>query len=449
VRRPRGGKSSGAARTREPVKEKRTRLWRAMYVDLDGQVRQAGRFRAKGAAREHSQDVVDKLNRGGGDPALTPSLIDFLDEWARRFPRHPRTEETNRERLERYILPYLPKGGHEQLGEVRRRTLLAVQDQLLRAGLSKTTIDGAFASLSALFRDAIELEYLEANPAHRLRVRPNDPRLSPALEPVARRAVPPQEIHAFMKHVRPDYRAVCWTPVLTSARPAELFAMRRRDIDRERQMIFVAETLTRYGKQMEGLKQTHHISDRGRRGRWLLFPEVLYEMLDERPRHLSGLLYPSPRGRRWSVRNFYRDVWDPARKKSGVSFKLARHRGVAGGGVVGAHRARDRGVETPPAGSERHGTRIGCRAMPKPAVHKNVAKKWLLFELPLWKARKPGLSRRRSRFESRRSRSGAAKRRLPASSLSPSDDVGARSELKGGTLARVSFGAAGRNARRT
>ncbi|HKF80598.1 MAG TPA: hypothetical protein VKB17_07210 [Thermoleophilaceae bacterium] len=40
-------------------------------------------------------------------------MIDFLDEWSRRFPRHPRPGETNRERLERYILPHLPKGGHE------------------------------------------------------------------------------------------------------------------------------------------------------------------------------------------------------------------------------------------------------------------------------------------------------------------------------------------------
>ncbi|HKF80599.1 MAG TPA: hypothetical protein VKB17_07215 [Thermoleophilaceae bacterium] len=65
VRRRRRGKSTGAARTREPVKEKRTGLRRAMYVDLDGRARQAGRFRAKGDARQRSQEVVDDLNRGG------------------------------------------------------------------------------------------------------------------------------------------------------------------------------------------------------------------------------------------------------------------------------------------------------------------------------------------------------------------------------------------------
>ncbi len=322
VRRRRRPKSAGAARTREPVKEKASGLWRAMYVDSDGAPRQAGRFRTKGDARAASQRVVEELNLGGDDPGATPSLLDFMDDWTRRFPRHPRTEETNRERLERYIFPYLPMRGHERIAMVRRRDLLGVQDELLRRRLSKTTIDGAFSALSALLRDAVELEYAEANPAHRLRVRPNDPRLDPIKQRPARRAVPPEEIHAFMKHVRPGYRAVCWTPVLTSARPAELFAMRRQDIDRERQTIFIGETLTRYGKQMDGLKQTHHVAARELRGRWLIFPSALYEMLGERPTHLSGLLFPSPRGKPWNVRNFYRNIWDPARKKAGVSFTL-------------------------------------------------------------------------------------------------------------------------------
>ena len=319
---PRRRKRLGLARTREPVKERSSGLWRAMYVDLEGSPRQSGRFRTKGEAREASQQTVDDLNRGSGDPAWTPSVLDFLEDWNRRFPRHPRTEESNRERLERYILPYLPRHGHEPIGHVRRRDLLEVQDQLLRRQLSKTTIDGAFSALSALFRDALELEYVEANPAHRLKVRPNDPRLQPARSAKGRRAVPPAEILAFIDQVRPGYRAACWTPLLTSARPAELFAMRRQDIDRERQMIYVAETLTRYGTTMEGLKQTHHVASREKRGRWMLFPAVLNEMLSERPSHVSGLLFPSPRGRPWGVRNFYRDVWEPARKRAGVDFTL-------------------------------------------------------------------------------------------------------------------------------
>lgn len=196
------GKAADVARTREPVKEKASGLWRAMYVDLDGAIRQGGRFRTKGEARAASRSIVDDLNRAGHDPAEMPSVLEFVTDWTRRFPRHPHTEETNQERLARYILPHLPKQGHESMTQVRRRDLLEVQDELLRRGLSKTTIDGAFSALSALFRDAVEIEYLEANPAHRLRVRPNDPRLKPVRAANKRRAVPPEEIRAFMAHVR-------------------------------------------------------------------------------------------------------------------------------------------------------------------------------------------------------------------------------------------------------
>ena len=108
VRRERRRKPLGNARTREPVKEEASGLWRAMYVDPEGNPRQAGRFCTKGDARQASQSVVDELNRAGDEPGSTPSLVEFMEDWPRRFPRHPRTEETNKERLERYILPYLP-----------------------------------------------------------------------------------------------------------------------------------------------------------------------------------------------------------------------------------------------------------------------------------------------------------------------------------------------------
>src|SRR4051794_17105658 len=36
----------------------------------------------------------------------------------------------------------------------------------------------------------------------------------------------------------------------------------------------------------------------------------------------SGVLFPSPRGKLWAVRNFYRNVWAPAQARAGVSFRL-------------------------------------------------------------------------------------------------------------------------------
>jgi integrase len=87
-------------------------------------------------------------------------------------------------------------------------------------------------------------------------------------------------------------------------------------------MIYLHQTVDRYGHLMNGLKGTHHIAEHDKRGRWTLFPRALIEMLESRPVELSGCLFPSPRGKLWAVRNFYRNVWTPAQERAGVSFAL-------------------------------------------------------------------------------------------------------------------------------
>jgi integrase len=82
-------------------------------------------------------------------------------------------------------------------------------------------------------REFMEEELLDANPARGFIVKPGDPRLQPLRPARRRRAVPPAEIHKFMRVVRPRSVAACWAPLLTGARPGELFATRGDDIDRD------------------------------------------------------------------------------------------------------------------------------------------------------------------------------------------------------------------------
>jgi integrase len=320
--RGRARKSTGIARSRQPVKDRVSGLWRARYVDLDGEVRQSGRFDRKGDAIAHTTALVARLNRDGRPASRVPTLLRFLEEWPERFPRHPRTMATNRERIRRYLLPLLPDGGELPLDELRRADLRAAQDALLRRRLAKTTIDGAFSALSALLRDAVDIELIDANPAARLRVRPADPRLDPIRGEIERRAVPPAEIHAFIAAVPAKHHAVCWAPLLTGCRPGELFAMHRGSLDRRRELIYLHQTVDRYGTLMDGLKGTHHIADEAKRGRWTLFPRPLAELLEQYPAAVSGILFPSPRGKLWAIRNFYRNVWTPAQARAGVHFTL-------------------------------------------------------------------------------------------------------------------------------
>jgi integrase len=322
IERERASKPAGVARVRQPIKDPTTRLWRSRFVDLDGVVRQAGRFERKGDAVAHTAALVAQLNQDGRSSSRVPTLTGFLEEWPRRFPRHPRTQATNSERIQRYLLPLLPNQGEVPLDEVRRADLRAAQDTLLRRRLAKSTIDGAFSALSALMRDAIDIELIDANPAARMRVRPADPRLDPKRGPVERRAVPPAEIRAFIAAVKPKHQAACWAPVLSGCRPGELFAMQRGDVDREREMIYLHQTVDRYGHVMNGLKGTHHIPDQAKRGRWTLFPRPLLDLLAEHPSAVTGFLFPSPRGKVWGIRNFYRNVWTPAQQQAGVAFTL-------------------------------------------------------------------------------------------------------------------------------
>ena len=97
-------------------------------------------------------------------------MREFFDRWPARFPRHPRTTATNVERLERYVLPYLPRQGDFPLEQLKRAMLREVTAERLARGLSKATIDGTFGSLSAMLSDAVDDEILDANPARSDRV---------------------------------------------------------------------------------------------------------------------------------------------------------------------------------------------------------------------------------------------------------------------------------------
>ncbi|MGZ4279071.1 MAG: tyrosine-type recombinase/integrase [Solirubrobacteraceae bacterium] len=311
---------------RQPVRCRRTGMWLARYRMPDGRVRQAGRFARKSDAQ---QAIIDALatREAGIVAARSVTVVEFLARWPEAFPRHPRTTSTNVDRITRYVLPHLPGRGRLPLSELRRPMLREAQAALLRKGLAKETIDGAFSSLSAMLTDAVDDELLDANPGRGLRVKPNDPRLKPARPPRRRRGVPPEEVGAFIAAVEPRWRAVCWAPFLTGVRPGELFAMRREEIDREAGLIYVHETVDRYGRLQPGLKSTHHIAERELRGRWTLVPASLLALVDAVPPSAEGLLFATRRGKLWSHRNFYRDVWSSAQERSGTSFTLydARH----------------------------------------------------------------------------------------------------------------------------
>lgn len=366
TRRGRPAAERGIARTIAPAALRsdkgKVTAWRAQFRDADNRKRQIGVYRTQVAARRATEDHVTELN-SDRTPLESVTLGEWMDLWPTRVGRDPRTIKTHRTRIEAYIYPHLPGGKERRLTQITRTHLHDIQGALLGRGLSKTTIDGAISSFSAVLGYALREHRIETNPALSARIDPADTRLKPTRKRRERRWVPPEEAGRLLDAVDPRHWALVLTPFLTGVRPEELLALRRQDIDNDRQLILVHQRVTPHGGRPDkpgvlkpGLKERRRLVREAPeiRGRWVLFPRVLHPGRSGRAIRAPGdekvvaltrsdFLYVTRRtrgargeeltevqkrqGSLWSQRNLYRDVIEPAREAAGVEFTVydARH----------------------------------------------------------------------------------------------------------------------------
>ncbi len=95
------------------------------------------------------------------------------------------------------------------------------------------------------------------------------------------------------------------------------FALRRRqDFDGE---MFIVRRTAHEGTILEGTKTDHGGESPGR---IVPCPPGLGELIEALPSRIDiDLLFPTPTGRLWRERNFYRDVWYPAQEASGIDIR--------------------------------------------------------------------------------------------------------------------------------
>ena len=118
---------------RQPVRCQGTGLWLARYADEDGRIRQAGRFERKRdaqAAIVQAMAAVEATTAVSEEPRPV-TFREFFETWPERFPRHPRTIDTNKQRIELYVLPHIARGGDFPLEELRRAMLRELMAKLL------------------------------------------------------------------------------------------------------------------------------------------------------------------------------------------------------------------------------------------------------------------------------------------------------------------------------
>jgi len=245
-------------------------------------------------------------------------LGEYFSTWLTRHPRSERTNATNEHRIGRVLEVEIEGLPLKQwpMRELRRRHALALGDHMLRIqGRTTTGVVAILRALSAMAEDAITDEVADLNPFKGVRVRSNDPRAKKKRRPI--RVFSFEEMHAFAKAAG-RYEALVRVFTDTGMRLGEVLPLRVEDFDGE--TLKVRRT-AHEGAILEGTKTDHGEHDAGRT---VPVPATLAWMLEAQI-NLNGpdcaLLFTTPTGRMWRERNFYRDVWKPAQRASGLDIR--------------------------------------------------------------------------------------------------------------------------------
>ncbi|HWO83968.1 MAG TPA: site-specific integrase [Solirubrobacterales bacterium] len=294
-------------------------VWMARYTGRDGKrhIAKLTWNRGKGTFRRKA-DAQKAIDGTYGLSDRPDTLGDYAATWTERHPRPERTNATNDHRISQVAdveIEGIPLKDWP-LRELRRRNTLALVDHMLRTeGRATTGAVGILRALSALAEDAITDEVCDLNPFKGVRIRANDPRAKK--KPLPIRVFTFEEMHRFAKAAG-RYEAMVRVFTDCGLRLGEVLPLRHEDFDGETLQV---RRTAHEGQILEGTKTDHGEPDAGR---VVPVPATLAWML-EAQMNLNGpdcqLLFPTPRGRLWRERTFYRDLWKPAQETSGLDIR--------------------------------------------------------------------------------------------------------------------------------
>jgi integrase len=294
-------------------------VWMARYTGRDGKryIAKPTWNRGKGTFRRKA-DAQKAIDEAYGLSDRPDTLGNYAAKWTERHPRSERTNATNDHRISRVAdveIEGIPLKDWS-LRELRRRHTLVLVDHMLRTeGRATTGAVGILRALSAMAEDAITDEVCDLNSFKGVRIRANDPRAKKKPRPI--RVFTFEEMHRFAKAAG-RYEAMVRVFTDCGLRLGEVLPLRREDFDGETLQV---RRTAHEGQILEGTKTDHGEPDAGR---VVPVPATLAWMLEAQI-NLNGpdckLLFPTPRGRLWRERTFYRDLWKPAQEASGLDIR--------------------------------------------------------------------------------------------------------------------------------
>jgi integrase len=294
-------------------------VWVARYTGRDGRhhIAKPTWNRGKGTF-DRKADAQRAIDEAYGLSDKPDTLGDYFATWTVRHPRSERTNATNEHRIGRMVDVEVEGIALKDwpLRDLRRRHALVLVDHMLKTERRATTgAVGILRSLSAMAEDAITDEVCDLNPFKGVRIRASDPRAQKKRRPI--RVFSFEEMHRFAKAAG-RYEALVRTFTDTGIRLGEVLPLRPEDFDGETLQV---RRTAHEGTILDGTKTDH--GEEGA-GRVVPVPATLGWMLEAQI-NLNGsgceMLFPTPSGRMWRERNFYRDAWKPAQEASGLDIR--------------------------------------------------------------------------------------------------------------------------------
>lgn len=294
-------------------------VWVARYTGRDGKhhIAKPTWNRGKGTFTRKA-DAQRAIDEAYGLSDRPDTLGDYFETWTERHPRAERTNDTYNHRIGRITNVEVEGIALRDwpLRELRRRHTLVLVDHMLKTeGRATTGAVGILRALSAMAEDAITDEVCDLNPFKGIRIRANDPRARKKRRPI--RVFTFEEMHRFAKAAG-RYEALVRTFTDTGMRLGEVLPLRSEDFDGETLQV---RRTAHEGTILEGTKTDHGEEDGGR---VVPVPAALAWMLQAQI-NLNGseckLIFPTPRGRLWRERTFYRDVWKPTQETTKLDIR--------------------------------------------------------------------------------------------------------------------------------
>jgi len=211
-----------------------------MEIAPDGTQRRAQRYEALGEVtrKQASDTLAQRLAAGGKSSQPTRSRVAFRTlaaEWqAHVLPMYKHsTQKNHRNILEKHLLP---RFSDMPMSEITRQEVQAYVAHLVSNGYAPRTTDHIHDVLSAVLRTAVKWGHLQDNPAHHVDL-PAQVNVRPKWALMIAQAT------ALLAELPPLPRTMVGLALMSGLRRGELFALRWRDFDEERQCLTVREAV--------------------------------------------------------------------------------------------------------------------------------------------------------------------------------------------------------------